>query len=155
MKKIVSILFLIALFATNLNAQSTSPRWGSGPPQNDNTGRIFTYDLTTVITGTATAISYQKLNPLVSNHIIKVGTLTHALTDSVSVSGSFVGDVLTFIFTADTLTAGRVVTFGNHFASSGTLTVPNSKSGHSGQATAVFIFDGIRYTELDRTINTN
>ena len=155
MKKIASTLFLVALFATNVNAQSTTPRWGSGPPTNDNTGRVLTYNVISVVTNTATAVAYQKPNAWKT--VIHVGTLTHALTDSLSIANAYDGDEVTFVFSADTLTAGRVVTFGNHLYSAGTLTVPNSKSSHSGTATATFIYDGqkSRYTEKSRTINTN
>lgn len=153
MKKIAIIAFL---FITSLvNAQSTSPRWGSGPPSNDNTGRILTYAVQSVPTLSTTTVKYQVVNSY--NTVIHVGKLTHALTDSVSTAYSYDGDVLTFVFTADTLTAGRVVTFGNNLYSAGTLTVPNSKSSHSGEATISFMFDGTnkRWTELSRTINTN
>lgn len=155
MKKILSISFLVALFATNVNAQSTSPRWGSGPPSNDNTGRVLTYAVQSVPTVSTTAVKYQVVQSY--NTVIHIGTLTHALTDSVSTAYSYDGDMLTFVFTADTLTAGRVVTFGNNLKSAGTLTVPNSKSSHSGCATATFIFDGTnkRWTEIARAINTN
>jgi hypothetical protein len=155
MKKIASILFLAALFAANVNAQSTTPRWGSGPPTNDNTGRVLTYAVQTVPTLSTTTVKYQVINAY--STVIHVGPLTHALTDSVSIINSYDGDMLTFVFTADTLNAGRVVTFGNHLYSAGTLTVPNSKSSHSGSATITFIYDGqkSRYTEIARTINTN
>jgi hypothetical protein len=153
MKKLLSIFVLTALFAVNLNAQSTSPRWGSGPPSNDNTGRVLTYAVQSVTTTTATSVAYQK--PKAWKTVIKVGTLQHALTDSLSVTNAYLGDEVTFIFKADTLTAGRVVTFGNNIRSAGTLTVPNNKSSHSGQATATFVFDGVYWTEKSRTINTN
>lgn len=144
---------MATLFAVSMQAQSVLPRWGSGAPQNDNTGRILTYSVLSTTTGTATAVAYQK--PMTYGTIIKVGTLTHALTDSLSTAYSFLGDVVTFVFTADTLTAGRVVTFGNNIKSAGTLTVPNSKSSHSGEATATFVFDGAKWTEVSRAINTN
>lgn len=139
----IAMLFSVAVFA-----QSTSPRWGGGPPQNDNTGRILTYAVITVTTTTATTVSYQKPNAYET--VIIVGTVAHALTDSLSVSNAFVGDNVTFVFTGDTLTAGRVVTFGNHIKSVGTLTVPKSK-----KATATFIFDGVAWIETGRGIMAN
>ena len=152
MKKFL-LIFSLLLVATFVSAQSTSPRWGSGPPSNDNTGRILTYAKKAVTTTASQASAYQVVSAYQT--IITVGTLTHALTDSVSVGYSYFGDQITFVFTADTLTAGRVVTFGNHLKSAGTLTVPNSKSSHSGEATATFIFDGTKWTEVCRAINTN
>jgi|ERR1700751_210320 len=152
MKKLFSIIAILGLFVLNTNAQSTTPRFGI-TPNADNTYRTLTNGYASVTTTTATAVLVQR--PRHFNTIYKIGTLTHALTDSMYVTDAFVGDQVTFIFNADTLTAGRVVTFGNHIASAGTLTVPNSKSSHSGEATITFIFDGVRWTEKGRTINTN
>ncbi len=148
MKKLFSLLAIAMLFSVTIFAQSTLPRWGGGPPQNDNTGRILTYAVITVTTTSATAVSYQKPNAFES--VIIVGTLKHALTDSLSITNAFVGDRVTFIFTADTLTAGRVVTFGTHVKSAGTLTVPVSK-----KASASFIFDGVAWIEKGRALMTN
>lgn len=153
MKKLFSILIIaISFLATNAIAQSTVPRFGI-TPNADNTYRTLTNGYASITTTTATAVLVQR--PRHFNTIYKIGTLTHALTDSMYVTDAFVGDQVTIIFSADTLTAGRVVTFGNHISSAGTLTVPNSKSGHSGEATVVFTFDGIRWTEKSRTITTN
>lgn len=151
MKKITSFLLLIAL-AFSVNAQHTTPRLGNKVSDCSNFGCVD-YKYSSVTTTTATAVLYQL--PRTYESVIKIGTLTHALTDSLGISGSFVGDKVTFVFAADTLTAGRVVTFGNNIKSAGTLTVPNSKSSHSGQASISFIFDGVRWTELYRSINTN
>lgn len=148
MKKIFAILMGVMLITGAVQAQNVLPRWGGGPPQNDNTGRILTYAVVTVTTTTATAVSYQKPNAFET--IIQVGTLQRALTDSLSVKNAYVGDRVTFVFTADTLTAGRVVTFGNNIKSAGTLTVAKSK-----KATASFQFDGVAWIERGRAICTN
>lgn len=146
MKKIISLiaLTLIVTFAT---AQSTTPRFGT-TSANDNTGRVLTYGYINVNLSTAQASAYQIPNYYFTT--IRVQTLTHALTDSVAVTYAHLGDHIEFVFTADTLTAGRVVTFGNHLKSAGTLTVAKSK-----KATAVFVFDGTAWIEEDRTICTN
>ncbi len=148
MKKLFSLVIIATMFAVSVSAQSTSPRWGGGPPQNDNTGRILTYASKAVTTTSATAVSYQVVSAWET--IITVGTLKRALTDSLSIKYSYLGDRVTFIFTADTLTAGRVVTFGNNIKSAGTLTVPVSK-----KATASFIFDGVIWVETKRALMTN
>jgi hypothetical protein len=148
MKKFLFIITcsLCVIFAS---AQSTLPRWGGGPPQNDNTGRVLTYELKTVTTTTATSTAVQKPNAFQT--IIKVGTLQRALTDSLSIANAYVGDEAIFVFTADTLTAGRVVTFNsNSLKSAGTLTVPKSK-----KATASFIFDGTLWIEKSRALMAN
>ena len=145
MKKLFTLIALFAIFSAT--AQPTVPRFGA-PPSGDNTGRVVTYAYKPVVLATAQASSYQV--PNASYTIYTVGTLTHALTDSASVTYAHVGDHIEYVFTADTLTSGRVVTFGNHFKSSGTLIVAKSK-----KATAVFIFDGVAWIEEDRTITTN
>ena len=142
-------LFLsIAIFAvTLLSAQSTSPRWGGGPPTNDNTGRVLTYSFAKTIANTS-AVLYQQPNAFVT--ILKIDSLRHALTDSLSIKNAYVGDQVEFVFAADSLAAGRVVTFGSHIKSTGTLTVTKNK-----KATACFIFDGVAWVEIRRAIMTN
>lgn len=148
MKKFLSILAAL-LIVSIVSAQSTSPRWGSGPPTNDNTGRVLTYSYgRTLITSSATAVLYQKPNAFVT--ILKIDSLRHALTDSLSITNAYVGDQVEFVFAADSLVAGRVVTFGNHIKSAGTLTVTKNK-----KATACFIFDGVAWVEIRRAIMTN
>lgn len=146
MKKLFSLLFLMA-FTIAMVAQSTTPRFGT-TSKDDNTGRVLTYAYKNVELAASQASAYQIPNAYFTT--IRVQTLTHALTDSVAVTYAHLGDHIEFIFTADTLTAGRVVTFGNHLKSAGTLTVAKSK-----KATAVFVFDGTAWIEEDRTICTN
>ena len=57
MKKISLFLF-VSLFTLCASAQYL-PRWGSGPPTNDNTGRVLTYGIqsTATVTGTTDTIS--------------------------------------------------------------------------------------------------
>lgn len=149
MKKVLSLIVILSLFASCVMAQSsTLPRWGAGAPTQDNTGRILTYVYKSVVLTSAQASAYQI--PSAYESIYKVASLTHALTDSLSIAYSWVGDQVVFVFTADTLTAGRVVTFGNHIKSAGTLTVAASK-----KATACFIFDGVAWIEKSRSIMTN
>ncbi len=141
MKKLLSIITLSLCFIIGVSAQSTLPRWGSGPPRNDNTGRVLTYQLKTVNTTTATAVAYQKINAYKT--IIKVGTLQAALTDSVDVTNAYVGDEIVFIFTADA--SGRTVTFGNNMVASATMAVDASS-----KATVSFVFDGVKWIETGR-----
>lgn len=147
MKKFLSIaiLSLCVLFA---GAQSTTlPRWGGGPPQNDNTGRVLTYALKTVATTSATATLTQVPNAFET--VIKIGTLSHALSDSLNSSLSYVGDKVTFVFTADG--SGRVVTFTGSLHSVGTVSV-----GASLTATTTFIYMGTSgWIEVGRAVNAN
>ena len=138
-----NILLLIGLsFGVIFSqAQSTSPRWGGGPPQNDNTGRVLTYALKTVTTTTATAVSYQKVNAFQT--IIKVGPVNSSFTDSVNVTNAYVGDQIIFIFSAGA--TGGTVTFGNNMVPSATMAVDASS-----KATVSFIFDGVAWIETAR-----
>lgn len=141
MKKFLSIITLSLCIVFGATAQSTSPRWGGGPPNNDNTGRVLTYVLKTVTTTTATTTAYQKVNAYKT--IIKVGTLQANLTDSVNVTNAYVGDEIVFIFTADG--SARTVTFGNNLVSSATMVVDASS-----KATVSFMFDGVKWIETAR-----
>ena len=152
MKKLISVLAMITI-AFTLSAQNTSPRWGSGPPTNDNTGRVLTYAYQTVVTTASQASLYIK--PSAWNTTVKVATLTHAMTDSIQVLNAYVGDEVTVIYTADTLTAGRVVTFSSTTLNplkyvSSTLTIPKSKKGQ-----ITFVFDGVAWIEKYRTLMSN
>lgn len=152
MKKFLSI-FAAFLIIGAVSAQSTSPRWGSGPPTNDNTGRILTYNYTTVVTTASQAGLY--IQPSAWKTIVKVSTLTHAMTDSIQVKNAYVGDEVTVIYTADTLTAGRVVTFSSTTLNplkyvTATLTVPKSKKG-----SITFVFDGVAWIEEYRSLMGN
>lgn len=149
MKKLFSLIAFVGclLIGTHLEAQHSVPRFGILKNEG-NTGASLTYKYQTITTTTATAVLYQAPNAWET--VIKIGTLTHALTDSLKTAGAWVGDRVIFIFTADTLTAGRVVTFGNNIKSTGTLTVPRSK-----KATARFVFDGVAWLEESRALMAN
>jgi len=135
-------LLLSALFAFSLcmNAQITTPRFGT-TKNKDNTGRVLTYkyeSVTYTATDTVVANAYET--------IWKMGTLTGAQTLRATVTNCHVGDKLEIMFTCDTLTAGRVVTFSTGFVvSASTLTVDASQ-----KATISFIFDGVAWIETAR-----
>ncbi len=123
--------------------QATSPRFGTLKNQ-DNTGRVLTYKYSTPTladAGDSVAIS-----PNASKTIYNAAALTHAKTVKVGKVNAKVCDELIFIFTSDTLTAGRVVTFSTNFVvSASTLTVDASQ-----KATISFIFDGVAWIETSR-----
>jgi hypothetical protein len=147
MKKLFSICLIFA--ATMLmTAQSTLPRWGSGPPTNDNTGRVLTYQYTQVTAGTA-AIEYLK-NPRSFMNIWAIDSVRHIETDSAAIVNAYVGDELIIRYSCDSAAAGHIITFGNHLKGAGTLTITKNK-----KATICFIFDGVAWTEKSRTINTD
>jgi len=140
MKKIVSILFLVALFATNLIAQSTSPRWGSGPPTNDNTGRVLTYSyLPVAVTSTAVTVSPKTYN---TTCVVATGTISPTIT--FTNTGAYAGDVVTIITTA---AASNTVTLaGTQLHTASTYTLASGK-----QFVITFIYDGTNYNEVSRS----
>lgn len=139
---ILAALFTISLFCSTfeLDAQATVPRFGT-TKNKDNTGRVLTYKYSTP--------TYRATDTIVANAyetIVKMGTLTGAQTIRATLTNCKVGDKLEIMFTCDTLTAGRVVTFSTGFVvSASTLTVDASQ-----KATISFIFDGVAWIETAR-----
>lgn len=138
MKKIFALILLLGALQY-AQAQFTTPRFGT-PPSGDNTGRQLTYSYATPTYGATKGVQ-----PNAYETIIKMGKLTGAQTDTVSVLSSHVGDKLIYIFESDTASAGHVVTFGTNFVPSATLTVDSAQ-----KATCSFIFDGVKFIETAR-----
>lgn len=135
MKKLFSIISIVCLLAFTASAQ----RFGTAKNQ-DKTGRVMTYDYSAV---TFASVLHHK--PNASETFYKIGKLTGALTDSISITNAKVCDKVVLMFECDTLTAGRVVTFGTNYVSAGTLTVDKNQ-----KATISFVFDGVAFVETSR-----
>lgn len=103
MKKLFSILFLVA-FTLTVNAQSTSPRFGT-TANKDNTGRALTY-------GYTSATYAATLTPAPDKFVnyYKV-TLTGAATINITVTNAKLGD--TWIYIASGSGGSRITTFWN------------------------------------------
>ena len=134
MKKLI-----IMLFAFGLSLTASAQRFGT-TKKDDNTGRVLTYAYSSV---TFAAVSYHKVNAFET--FLNIGKLTAAHTDSINVTNAKVCDKVTLMYLCDTLTAGRVVTFGTNFKSAGTFTIAKNKRG-----SATFIFDGVYWVENSR-----
>lgn len=139
MKKLLSIFALVGLFAFASSAQITTPRFGT-TPNKDNTGRVLTYKLIEPAFATPYAVVANAYETTV-----RIDSLTAAQTLTATVTNCRIADKLTIIFKADTLTAGRVVTFSTGFVSAGTLTVDKSQ-----KASILFTFDGVKWVETAR-----
>ena len=147
MKKIVSI-FILILSVVALNAQTTTPRTGTGA-NNDNTFRAMTIKYVAV--ADAAGNDTVKLNLNAFKTLVPV-----ALTDSVSinltpVTRCYLGDQVQFLVT-NTSGAGKVKFIGSNFEVSSdstyggsTLSVASSK-----RAQMVFTFDGVKWVETSR-----
>ncbi len=138
MKKLFAIA-IIGLLSLGSFAQSTSPRFGTTPSK-DNTGRVMTYKYV----APAYASSYAVVANA-SETTVRIDSLTGAQTLTATLTNCYAADQLTIIFKADTLTAGRVVTFSTGFVSAGTLTVDKSQ-----KAAIHFTFDGVAWIETSR-----
>jgi hypothetical protein len=142
MKKFIFVLSIIAC-AFGVNAQSTSPRFGTSAGM-DNTGRVLTYAYKTVTD--ASGADSTTLNPNAWKTIVQV-----ALTDSVYfkspiVTRSYAGDQLVIV--ASSSTSGKKVKFaGTNFISTGTATTSTGL-----RAVIQFIFDGAKWVETCRTV---
>jgi hypothetical protein len=77
------------------------------------------------------------------NTVVKPAALTGALSLTAVVISAVAGDLLSFLFLADS--TARVVTFSTNFSSTGTLRV-----GASANATIDFVFNGTSWIEQSR-----
>lgn len=140
MKNFLSIITLSLCIIIGASAQSTSPRWGSGPPTNDNTGRVLTYASSRPAYATTLA-----LKPNAWETTVRMDSLTGNLTVTATVTKAYFGDKLNMLFLGD-VTGARVVTFSTGMAANaGTLTVDALQ-----KAGIYFIFDGVSWVEVGR-----
>lgn len=141
MKKLISFLFLLVAFVA-VNAQSTSPRFGTAKNQ-DNTGRVLTYNLVSV--SDAAGADSVTLVPSAWETVVKVAALDSITFKSPTVSKSYYGDNLTIMVSG---TSGDLVKFtGSNWVSAGTATL-------SSGAVAVirFRFNGSKWIEESRVV---
>ena len=153
MKKIFSLIAILGVaFAS---AQSTTPRWGTGLPSNDNTGRVLTYNYVayTEVAGADTL----KVVPNGYENIIQ----PTAINDSVAIvlksnSKAFVGDVLKFEFLNKTSTKNNVkfrnsgsYSVGGFAFLSGDSTIALTSSK---RAIVIFTFDGVKWVETSKAV---
>ena len=138
MKKILFVLLTFVAF--NVNAQSTTPRWGSGAG-NDNTFRTMTLNYKS-ITDAAGADSIA-LNPSAYSSVVRLALVDSFYFKSPVVTRSFAGDNLTIIASG---ASGKKVKFaGTNFISAGTATLSTG-----GRSIISFIFDGAKWVEASR-----
>lgn len=141
MKKFLfAFTLLIATLA--VNAQSTSPRFGTAKNQ-DNTGRVLTYNLVSV-TDAAGADSVV-IAPNAWETIYKVAALDSLTFKSPTVRNSYYGDIVTLIVTG---TSGDKIKFtGSNWISQGTATLSAGL-----KAIIRFRFDGAKWVEESRVV---
>jgi len=139
MKKILFILSFVA-FSFVSNAQSTTPRFGSGVG-NDNTGRVLTYVYTSV-TDAAGADSVT-LKPNAWETVVRITLVDSLMLNSPSVTRSFAGDRMELVVSG---ASGKKVKFAaTNFITAGTATLSTS-----GRSVISLIFDGAKWVESGR-----
>lgn len=138
---------LIALFAfiftiSAVNAQSTSPRFGTAK-NTDNTGRVLTFKLVSV-TDAAGADSVT-IAPNAWETIYKVAALDSLTFKSPTVTNSYYGDQITLQITG---TSGDLIKFtGTNWVSAGTATLSSGLN-----AIITFRFNGTKWVEQSRVV---
>lgn len=122
---ILGVIFLVSLFFVlprgALFALFVPRGWGNRPL--DNTGRLFTIGYQEAI---AYAAAITLVPKLLNREIFKFAQLTGALTLNITTTGLLDGDEVEFWFENDA--TQRIVTLNTGFLSSGTVTIPISKT---------------------------
>jgi len=139
MKKLFFILVL-AIAAFSVNAQSTSPRWGTGA-NNDNTGRALTYSYKSITD--AVAADSTTINPNAYTTIYRVALVDSVYFKSPVVTRSYAGDNIVVV--ASGASGTKVKFAGTNFITAGTATLSTS-----GRSVITLIFDGAKWVEKGR-----
>jgi hypothetical protein len=138
----LSIIFLCCSFL--VNAQSTSPRFGTTKNQ-DNTGRVLTY-AKVGYTFTAT-VDTIKLFPRAFETYVAPDSLADSLMVKFSnVTKSYYGDKVVITVVAKTGTQ-KVKFASTNISVGATISCLQNK-----RATIVFVFDGVKWVELCRFV---
>lgn len=148
MKNLLSIILFCA-FALTANAQSTLPRFGTTPSQ-DNTGRALNYKF--VSTADAVGADTVKLTPSAfETVVIPSGTITDSLSYSLkSLVTSFAGDMIAFSFINSAGASHKIKFVGSNWqfsASGSSITLTTAK-----RARINFMFDGTQWVETSRMV---
>ena len=141
MKKLIS--FLIAIIAiVSVNAQSTSPRWGSAKNE-DNTGAVLTWKYTTL--NDAIGADSVIIAPNAYTSVYKFTVVDSIYFKTPVLKNSYLGDNISLIATGST--GGKIKFASTNLVTSGTATLSSG-----GKAVIKFIFDGAKWVESDRSV---
>ena len=141
MKKLIS--FLIAIIAiVSVNAQSTSPRWGSAKNE-DNTGAVLTWKYTTL--NDAIGADSVIIAPNAYTSVYKFTVVDSIYFKTPVLKNSYLGDNISLIATGSK--GGKIKFASTNLVTSGTATLSSG-----GKAVIKFIFDGAKWVESDRSV---
>lgn len=142
MKKILSLCVALAMFAMAATSQSTTPRFGITPNQ-DNTGRALTYKY--VAKTDVAGVDTLKTVPNAWTTIYRV-TLTDTLSLQVtSVTKCFTGDQIQVV--ASGASGLRLKFVGTNWITAGVVNLSTL-----GRAVVHFVFDGSKWVEASRVV---
>jgi len=145
MKKFFGIILL--LFVVLLaSAQSVTPRFGSGLKNQDNTGRVITYNVATSTDAVGADSLSIKTNA--SETIYKIAMTDSLYLKTPVVTSANYCDKLTLILTSTTGTPKLKIATGGSWVSSGTATLSTGLKG-----IITFVFDGTKWVESGRSIH--
>jgi len=116
-----------------------TPRVVTGANQ-DTTGRVITQDYQAPDYAATLAVV-----PTAQFTCFNVAQLTGAMTVNATVTNMYIGDEVTILLATDA--TQRIVTLGTNILSSGTVTIPASKT-----ATVKLVFDGANLRCISREI---
>lgn len=148
MKKFLFLLIAIA-FTMGVNAQSTSPRYGTLKNQ-DNTARVLTYNYTSITDAAGADSVSLKPNAWLTNYRV-------ALTDSVYISGpvvtaSYAGDNVKMIVSGASGTKIKFASTNFIMSSTAPYATTTLILSSGGRALIQFTFDGAKWVETSRVV---
>ncbi len=155
MKKLFSLIAIALLCVTVSNGQFLTARWGSGPPSNDNTGRVLTYAINTVADA-----KFMDTIKLVPNAFQTFIIPSAKVQDSVayiikSNALSYAGDQLTFVFQMGA-TTGCIEWLNQGSGKNTFSTAAGDSIFHNSvankHAAITFQFDGVNWEEIARPV---
>ena len=144
MKKIFSLILLLVGLVGIVSAQSTSPRFGTTKAQ-DNTGRTFTYKVSTLTDATGADTLVVTTNANVT--FIKIACKDSLVLKQPTITKAYYGDKLTLILSSTTGTP-KVLFTGSYWKSSGTATLSTGLRG-----VIELVFDGAYWVESNRSLH--
>lgn len=151
MKKLFALLIVFAgLFAaTETEAQSTSPRFGTLKNQ-DNTGRVLTYGYKTLTDAAGTDSVSVTLNRF--TNYFRVALVDSVMIKSPSVVNSYAGDVAVFIASGASGTKLKFAGTNWVSAATGSFATTTFVLSANGRAIITYVFDGAKWVEKSRTV---
>ena len=134
---------MIAIIAfVSVNAQSTSPRWGSAKNE-DNTGAVLTWKYVTLTD--AVGADSVIIAPGAYTSVYKFTVVDSIYFKTPVLKNSYVGDNV--ILVAGGTSGGKIKFSSTNLTTSGTATLSSG-----GKAVIKFIFDGAKWVESDRSV---